>query len=336
MASVNGHCYLWMSLALWAAGATSDQRDEVKMAIVAVAFHGHYARTSTRFKQSGCSDFFAAVSNHRRTIFAPLVQTGRQVVTLFHTYHNSGCPIADETLVRVLEPLAFRFDREPLPRIVDSFIAVLKLAYLHADQAHAILLVRFDVLYTAPITRWGISWPCFNIAYRDVRWEQQQKTSDLLFVIPTALTQHLIHALNVSGRRGHNGPGHWVVPAIREQAPQVCIHFIEDGEFKSNAMWKRSAPWNPTWRPQPQAHAAIIARSAKRVPKVLAPYSNASRDALAPTERAHGKPSSSLMRITRACSIATTCSANELSALQVIMIHTHSVQMHRLPSRRDR
>ncbi len=133
---------------------------------VAILYHGHYDRAGTRFSGNQCSDFLNNdFANHHEMLLRPLrgggsargsMESGSSVSIFFHTYrHAGGCRDKDDFLVKLLHPVAYEFgvpssssssssstskssstEEKLLPRRVDSYIRVLRLALRSLKEIH--------------------------------------------------------------------------------------------------------------------------------------------------------------------------------------------------------
>jgi hypothetical protein len=126
---------------------------------IALGYHGHYARLK-RWPRGRhvCADFFA--SDHWQHLHKALMRAGATVRSYGHTYRSSHrCAHRDAALLDALRPAAFEFANAstPLPRVVDSYMAVLRLILTRGHAEAIIVLLRFDTLLREPITNLGIA-----------------------------------------------------------------------------------------------------------------------------------------------------------------------------------
>eukprot|EP00966_Prymnesium_polylepis_P278817 6440963-Prymnesium_polylepis.1 len=127
---------------------------------VALAFHGHYFRANQR--RTFCSDFAVAASNFDVLVSTSLHRANATTRVYFHTY-RSGCKPRDDWLVAKLRPVSYVFKQHLLPRIADSYIAVLRLVLDDPVTSAAILLLRFDVQFGANLTSIPLLWSKVNV-----------------------------------------------------------------------------------------------------------------------------------------------------------------------------
>lgn len=146
-----------------------------------------------------------------------------QVTVYFHTYRS--CTTRDELLIKATGATKFEFSKSLLPLKVDSLIRALRLV----KEAEFVLLLRFDVLFSAPVTEWNVNWDAMNLPFRDAggTYEAENRTSDLLFAFPFRDTETFIRALKFSGNlkdhRGHKrSAAQHVVPVLGD------VHFIDN------------------------------------------------------------------------------------------------------------
>ena len=205
---------------------------------VALLYHGHYDRRGTRFGRE-CSDFFQDASNHQDLLIKPIQAAGSKVLVFFHTYRSS-CRDKDAALVGYLKPDKFEFSESLLPRIIDSYIRVTKLAL--SSNARFYIVSRFDVQYTWPITAIGMDWSKTNIAWRDSEstWmdTRMKKVSDLFVAFSGAHALAFLGALGASAnvaKDNHHGPlssplvipAHFIYISMSNQVGAKNIRFID-------------------------------------------------------------------------------------------------------------
>ena len=209
---------------------------------VAVLYHGHYYRAHVHGETTYrgpkgtyalCSDYFQAASNHEAHLLRPLRDhfgVGR-VAVLLHTF-ESGCRRRDRQLLAALNPVAHEIvPHDPTRRIVDSYLAVLRMLSASSDIATDafVVLMRFDL-----VIRWfpQLDPDRINFAFRAElkSWELYHSTSDLFFALPRRFVDSLYDALNIS-----IGAGHWTYdPLVRDPRVGVSsIRFIEPGHYQS-------------------------------------------------------------------------------------------------------
>ena len=219
----------------------------------AVIYHGAFFRTPdgldgrvTWGHFPKCSDYFMARANHEDKLFGPLRSvSGAQVFTFLHTY-TSGCPKRDDELVRALTPTMHEIvKRESRGRIVDGYLAGLKLLQRSQVQVDFVILTRFDLIFRVPFSSLNIDWQRINVPWRDIytQWKSYKVTSDLLHVLPVHLVQPYADALEWSGTSAPAhmtifkavGSAHFIHPPLARD-PRVGanqIHFVEKGYHHS-------------------------------------------------------------------------------------------------------
>jgi hypothetical protein len=172
---------------------------------LALGFHGHYVRDSP--PERFCSDFFSTNANLDQTFRVPTEAAGCTLSIFFQT--TRVCPSLDQRLVELLKPTRFEFAARPAARVVDSYIAVLQLILKEQRSHDAIILSRFDVLYSKPLDLMPIHWAHVNLAWRDIpgAWETKRSASDLFYALPMRHAAALVTALNASGNHArYYGP----------------------------------------------------------------------------------------------------------------------------------
>ena len=135
--------------------------------------------------------------------------------------------------------------RESRGRVVDGYLAGLRLLERSRVQADVVILTRFDLIFRLPLLSLSIDWERINVPWRDVytQWIANKITSDLLHVLPMRYVQPYADALEWSGNNAPRhmttfkavGSAHFIhAPLARD--PRVGagqIHFIEEGFYHS-------------------------------------------------------------------------------------------------------
>jgi len=205
---------------------------------IAVAFRGDYHRRGlirdgvTRASRSVlCSDFFNNAKHFRQQVVDPLVAAGATVKTYFHSYVDANCSERDQRLLHELNPTRHEFSKDYLPRVVDSFISVLKLVLQDENEIDAVVLTRFDLRYRAPITSFNVNWAATNIAHKDLRsnWEGREVISDVFYILPIRHVQPLIDVLDQSAdSENSGGAGHWIFNPFTKRMGRNALNYIDN------------------------------------------------------------------------------------------------------------
>ena len=213
----------------------------------AVLYHGAYFRVPSgpdgRQTWGGvvkCTDFFQSRVNHEERLHRPLRAFSANFHIFLHTY-SSGCPERDAALLRALKPTRHEIEEQkPRNRIVDSYLASLRLLRESKVLVDFVTLTRFDLLYRVPISSLNIDWERININWKaePTAWHTLRTTSDLFAVMPQRFARSYADALVWSGHfEGPccHGAAHWVYEALARD-PRVGesnVSFIEKGYFPS-------------------------------------------------------------------------------------------------------
>lgn len=221
---------------------------------IALAFHGEFVRDVTgsggKSGQRLCSNAFHSLANIFAHIRDPLIAHGASVFTFFAT-RTCGHAAIDERLRCFLAPEAdgYAFVAEPTPKISHSYVHVLSLVERSTTRTSHVVMLRFDVVYSAPIVgprAFGVDWSKMNYAFRDeARFTPTVKSSDLFWVFPRALLAPLREALratvnytvdghNLGARGGGNGNGHWTYDRMGRAVGFDRLRFIDPRRSSSN------------------------------------------------------------------------------------------------------
>ena len=202
---------------------------------VAVAFHGQYMRKEELFHahSEGCSVYFNDAQNISNALVGPLLGSGVDVLTFFHTMHH--CPKTDQKLVDMLRPVSWSFSDCKLPRIIDSYLRVLDLVLAHDSRIDALVLSRFDVRYRESIGQIKIDWDKTNLAFPDgpAYWAKENKVSDLFHVLPAKHFKAFRAALDISTRKSRSA-GHWIYRPLVKMVGKAEVRFIDPKGRRSN------------------------------------------------------------------------------------------------------
>lgn len=212
---------------------TSHNTSSVIPIHVAVLYHGHYDRVF----EGQCSDFFTVAHNHALKVFNPLRSQGIVLSTFFHTYRNIKCRHKDDFLVEYLRPVSYEFSESNLPRIIDSYVRVLQLAYAASPRPEVMLICRFDIMFTWSILDLNIEWHKVNLSWRDVRdaWHHFQKSNDLFITLPIQYTSAMEKSLYESAKRSPSGDGNFVFKSLASSIGPNELRFI-DSEFRTSTV----------------------------------------------------------------------------------------------------
>jgi len=200
---------------------------------VAVLYHGHYDRAF----EGQCSDFFTVAHNHALKVFNPLRSQGIVLSTFFHTYRDIKCRQKDDFLVDYLQPVSYEFSESNLPRIIDSYVRVLQLAYAASPRPEVMLMCRFDIMFTWSILDLNIEWHKVNLSWRDVRdaWQHFQKSNDLFITLPIQYSSSMEKSLYESAKRSPSGDGNFVFKSLASSIGASELRFI-DSEFRTSTV----------------------------------------------------------------------------------------------------
>lgn len=179
---------------------------------IAIAYRGGYHRRLTSFwgqrgggVQEGadqnqfCSDWWMSRDNIARLIINPLKGAGAEVRTYFHTLNDTACPSFNDKLVRDMGPTDYLIEDAELLHSTTSGYSFIKVLQLVGEWADVTLLLRFDVSYKVPITRWNIQWDMFNVASRGAT-RARSAFNDLFFIAPREYVGSFIKVLSSPGK----------------------------------------------------------------------------------------------------------------------------------------
>ena len=209
---------------------------------VALLYHGAYYRTpngpdghTSHFGMQKCTDFFQTRANHEKQLYAPLMAAGATVSIFVHTF--ASCSRRDAELVRTLKPT--RYEIVPwgsTDKIVDSYLATLRLLRESGLVVDFVILTRFDLVFRVPVVSLDIVLDQINVAWRAeaLGWYRHHTTSDLFYAMPYQFVDVFSRALAASGDyHGECCPGaaHWVYNALASDRPagKHHVHFVEQG-----------------------------------------------------------------------------------------------------------
>lgn len=101
-------------------------------------------------------------------------------------------------------------------------------------QVQAIILGRFDAVYTKTITTLPIDWSKLNLAFRDDRkkWNRGNKMSDLIYVAPLKYADHLRTVLKKKSSK--DGYTHFIYPDLKSKLGSDSMQFIDPGYRSSD------------------------------------------------------------------------------------------------------
>lgn len=224
-----------------------------KRATYALAFHGEYQRNdmghawkNDKDKLIG-TDFFITYPGIKENIIEPLEQWGGKVVTYFDTYTFADCPKHDAQLIEALKPARYNISMSKTfsPRIVDSYIRVLKLVLEDRAVIDYVIISRFDAVYHVPISNLSINWNLTNAAFRDDHgaWDGKHKISDLFFVVPMKHVQALIDAFDEGGDLDGAGAAHFSYDPFVKRAGNGSMVFIDNFYYGSSSLDEYMPRW---------------------------------------------------------------------------------------------
>jgi len=219
----------------------------------ALAFHGYYQRNDMGHAWKNDNDnligtdFFITYPGIKENIIDPLEELGGKFITYFDTYSFIDCPKHDEQLIQTLKPARYNISesKEFSPRIVDSYIRVLKMVLEDQADIDYVILSRFDAVYHTPITNLSIKWEHTNAAFRDDHgaWDSKHKISDLFFVLPIGHVQALINALDEGGDLDGAGAGHFMYDSFVKIMGEGSLVFIDNFYYGSSSLDEYMPRW---------------------------------------------------------------------------------------------
>mmetsp|Transcript_24438 Transcript_24438/g.55092 ORF Transcript_24438/g.55092 Transcript_24438/m.55092 type:complete len:241 (+) Transcript_24438:635-1357(+) len=132
-----------------------------------------------------CIYYTAAAKVHWERILRDVIAPLNAFDRIYISTTNSSCPEADDSLIGMMRPRALKVSRAR-SSIAASYVEVLEMIVGDTSELDAFVLVRFDVLYSHPITDLGIVWTAFNYLWRDNKkgWDDCHMTSDIFFAAP--------------------------------------------------------------------------------------------------------------------------------------------------------
>lgn len=238
---------------------------------VALAFHGAYMRKEgsefgwrRQLKVQGsevCSNFFLVEANIKENIIEPLENDGANISIYVDSFSRFDCLWRDQELIERLHPVRIKLGRQSdSPRVVDSYIRVLRTVLEDKNNIDYVILLRFDVKYSKPITSWNMTWDATNAAFiqagrmavmhqgfladqglqpadignvddkENRNWNACAMVSDLLFTMPIHHAEPFIRALEWSGTNTTN-TDHVGVGGIYQGKDVYCYHDLGAGHF---------------------------------------------------------------------------------------------------------